>query len=187
MEVFLNSLFLVCASEMGDKTQLLALVLAARFRKPWVVLAGVGVATVLNHALASWAGLWLSTLLTPQALRWALAASFFVFAAWLLVPDKEPTVEAKESRFGAFLVTAIAFFFAEMGDKTQFATVALGAHYGQAFLVTIGTTIGMLLSNALAIFFGQKLLARLPLPWLRALASLLFAFFGLVILLAPAQ
>jgi putative Ca2+/H+ antiporter (TMEM165/GDT1 family) len=168
---------------MGDKTQLLALVLTARFRRPWIILAGVFTATILNHALASTLGLWLSGLVSPETLRWVLALLFFAFALWILIPDKETELK-DHSRFGAFLTTTIAFFIAEMGDKTQLATIALGARYPDALIVTVGTTLGMLASNALAIFLGEKLLARVPMKWIRVFASLLFFIFGGAILLS---
>lgn len=183
LDTLLHSFLLVFAGEMGDKTQLLALVLTSRYRKPWVILAGVLVATLLNHALASWAGAWLSSFFAPDHLRWALAATFFAFAAWILVPDKEGEVTTG-GRFGAFLTTVVAFFLAEMGDKTQLATVALGARYPDFVLVTLGTTAGMLASNALAVFLGHKLLERIPMKWVRACASLLFLAFGALILLS---
>ena len=167
---------------MGDKTQLLALVLTARFRKPWVILAGVFVATILNHALASWAGGWLATLLAPTTLKWVLALTFFAFAAWILIPDKEEELK-EHGRFGAFATTVIAFFLAEMGDKTQLATIALGARYSSIALVTIGTTAGMMASNALAIFLGERLLKRIPMKWIRVFACVLFVIFGIGILL----
>ena len=183
MEAILNSFFLVFVSEMGDKTQLLSLVLMARFRKPWIILAGVLVATLLNHALAAWAGEWVSSLLSPQHLKWVLAATFFGFGLWLLVPDKEG--EVKESgNWGAFLTTLVSFFIAEMGDKTQLATVALGARYSGVFLVTMGSTLGMMASNALAIFFGDALLRRIPMQWVRRAACALFIIFGVLILLS---
>lgn len=181
LETFINSFLLVFLGEMGDKTQLLALVLAAKFRKPWTIMAGIFVATLLNHALASWAGAWLASLVEPPTLKWILALTFFAFAAWILVPDKEE--ELKETgHWGAFFTTCVAFFIAEMGDKTQLATVALGARYSNAWLVTVGTTVGMLASNAVAIFCGQKLLAKIPMKWIRIAASLLFLGFGLVLL-----
>ncbi|RZA08245.1 MAG: TMEM165/GDT1 family protein [Proteobacteria bacterium] len=182
MQTFINSFLLVFASEMGDKTQLLALVLAARFRKPWVILAGVLVATLLNHALAAWAGGWLATLVSPEALKWILALTFFVFAAWILIPDKEGEFE-ESGKFGAFITTVVAFFLAEMGDKTQLATIALGARYESLALVTLGTTAGMMASNALAIFLGKKLLKRVPMKWVRVFACVLFVLFGIGILL----
>jgi len=181
ISVFTNSFFLVFAGEMGDKTQLLALLLAARYRQPWVILAGVFVATILNHALASWAGGLVASYFQPEVLKWALAILFFGFAIWILVPDKED--EFKESgRFGAFLTTVVAFFLAEMGDKTQLATVALGARYTQVWIVTLGTTMGMMASNALAIFLGEKLLKRIPMKWVRVFACILFFLFGIGIL-----
>lgn len=167
---------------MGDKTQLLALILAARFKRPWTIMAGVFVATILNHALASWAGVWISSWLSAETLKWVLAFTFLAFAAWILVPDKEGDVKG-DGRFGPFLTTVIAFFLAEMGDKTQFATVALGARYSQAWLVTVGSTMGMMGSNALAVFFGDRLLHRIPMKWIRILAAVLFAAFALAIAL----
>lgn len=181
METLFNSFLLVFASEMGDKTQLLALVLAARYRKPWLILAGVFVATILNHALASWAGVLLAAQANPQILKWVLAVIFFVFAAWILVPDKEGELKS-ESSFGPFLTTVITFFLAEMGDKTQLATIALGARYANTALVTLGTTLGMMGSNALAIFLGDRLLKRIPMKWVRVFASVLFVLFGIAIL-----
>ena len=166
---------------MGDKTQLLALVLTMRYHKPWTILGGVFVATVLNHALASWAGGWIGAQVDPVLLKWILAVIFFVFALWILVPDKEE--EVKESRFGPFLTTVVVFFLAEMGDKTQLATIALGAKYASPWIVTVGTTLGMMGSNALAIFFGRKLLMRIQMNWIRIFACVLFIFFGIGILI----
>ena len=183
MEALINSFLLVFAGEMGDKTQLLALVLTARYRKPWTILLGVFVATVLNHALASWAGEWVGSLVSPSTLKWILAGTFFVFAIWLLIPDKEGEVSG-EGRFGPFLTTVIAFFIAEMGDKTQLATVALGARYANIWLVTLGTTAGMMASNALAIFLGEKLLKKIPMNWVRMFACVLFILFGIAILVS---
>lgn len=183
MEALLNSFLLVFAGEMGDKTQLLALILAARYRKPWTILTGVFIATILNHALASYVGAFVSSFFAESTLRYALAGIFFVFAAWILVPDKEEELKTSR-RFGPLMTTIIAFFLAEMGDKTQLATVALGAEYArQIWLVTIGTTLGMMASNALAIFLGDRLLAKIPMQKVRIGASILFAIFGLGILL----
>lgn len=183
MEIVVNSFLLVFAGEMGDKTQLLALVLAARFGAPWRILAGVLVATLLNHALAAWAGAWISGLFAAETVRWILAAVFFACAAWILIPDKEDSA-AKHPAFGPFLTTLVVFFLAEMGDKTQIATVALGARYSDLTLVTAGTTLGMLASNALAVFLGDRLLKRLPMKWIRIATSALFALSGLGLLLA---
>lgn len=182
MEVLINCFILVFAGEMGDKTQLLALVLAARFRKPWTIMLGIFVATILNHALAAWGGGMAAAYIGPEYLRWGLALIFFAFAAWILIPDKEEELK-KESRFGAFLTTVIMFFMAEMGDKTQLATIALGARYANLTLVTLGTTLGMLASNALAIFLGDKLLKRIPMQRIRQFACGLFVLFGILILI----
>jgi Ca2+/H+ antiporter, TMEM165/GDT1 family len=181
LSALVNSFLLVFVGEMGDKTQLLALLLAARYRQPWVILSGVFVATILNHALASWAGGFLASYFDPTVLKWALAILFFGFAIWILIPDKEEELKAT-GRFGAFLTTVVAFFLAEMGDKTQLATVALGARFSQVWIVTLGTTMGMMASNALAIFLGEKLLKRIPMKWVRVFASALFFLFGIGIL-----
>ncbi len=183
LDAILNSFFLVFVSEMGDKTQLLALILAARYKKPWTILFGVFVATILNHALAAYAGGWLSSLLSPTALKWTLALIFFAFAAWILIPDKEEELKSEE-RFGPLLTTIVVFFIAEMGDKTQLATIALGARYSNLALVTFGTTAGMMASNALAIFLGDKLLKKIPMKWVRIFASILFVLFGIGILIS---
>lgn len=182
METLINSFLLVFAGEMGDKTQLLSLVLAARYKKPWIILFGVFIATILNHGLAAWGGAWVSSLVSPTVMAWILAGTFFVFAAWILIPDKEGEIKSGE-RFGPLVTTIVAFFIAEMGDKTQLATIALGAKYASTSLVTIGTTLGMLASNALAIFLGDKLLARIPMKWVRVFASVLFCLFGIAILI----
>lgn len=181
MEAIFNSFLLVFISEMGDKTQLLSLVLTARYKQPWVILAGVFTATLLNHAMAAWAGEWAASLLSPSTLKLVLAVIFFVFAVWILIPDKEGELKSN-TKFGVFFATVISFFLAEMGDKTQLATIALAAKYSSVTLVTLGTTIGMLGSNALGIFLGDKILQRIPMKWVRILASLLFAIFGLAIL-----
>jgi putative Ca2+/H+ antiporter (TMEM165/GDT1 family) len=183
MNTIINSFLLILASEMGDKTQIVALILATRFRKPWTVMAGIFVATLLNHAMASYVGAFMMTWVDPKTLKWVLAVIFFIFAAWILVPDKEEEVK-EHGRWGAFLTTVVAFFLAEMGDKTQLATVALGAKYGSPVLVTIGTTAGMLVADALAIFFGDALTQKIPMKWVRIFASGLFVLFGVGILLA---
>ncbi len=182
MDALINSFLLVFVSEMGDKTQLLALVLTARFQKPWTILAGVFVATILNHALAAYAGGWVASLVEPQTLKWILALSFFVFAFWILIPDKEEELKSP-GRFGAFLTTVIAFFIAEMGDKTQLATIALGAQYSSLMMVTLGTTLGMMGSNSLAIFMGNQLLQKISMTWIRRIACLSFLIFGVMILI----
>ena len=181
MEAILNSFLLVFAGEMGDKTQLLALVLAARYKKPWTILLGVFIATILNHAFASWAGSFVAAFFDARSLTIALALTFFAFAGWILIPDKEGELSS-ESRFGPLMTTVISFFLAEMGDKTQLATVALGARYSSIAAVTIGSTLGMLASNAMAIFLGDRLLAKIPMKQVRLFASVLFAVFGIVLL-----
>lgn len=181
MEAIINSGFLVFISEMGDKTQLLSLVLVARYKRPWVILLGVLVATLANHALAAGTGEFVATFISPSTLRWVLGAVFLFFALWILVPDKEGEIQSA-SGLGVFLTTVVSFFIAEMGDKTQLATVALGAKYSNVFLVTVGSTLGMLGANALAIFFGENLLKRIPMRYVRIVASLFFAIFGLIVL-----
>lgn len=181
MEAIVNSFLLVFVSEMGDKTQLLALVLAARFRRPWPIMAGILVATLLNHALASYVGTIVTHLISPVALKWILASSFIAFGIWILIPDQEEEFKDKH-RWGAFLTTAVAFFFAEMGDKTQLATVALGAKFAAPLLVTAGTTLGMLGADGLAVFFGHNFTDRIPMQWVHRIASALFVLFGIGIL-----
>jgi putative Ca2+/H+ antiporter (TMEM165/GDT1 family) len=181
VEAILHSFALVFVSEMGDKTQLLALVLATRFRKPWVIMAGILVATLLNHGLASYAGGYLSLYVSPMRLAYTLAAIFFAFALWILVPDKDEGLKV-EPRFGAFVTTVVAFFLAEMGDKTQLATIALGARFNAPLLVTAGTTAGMLVADGLAVFFGEKLTEKIPMKWIRYFAAAIFFAFGIYIL-----
>lgn len=167
---------------MGDKTQLLSLVLISCYKKPWTILAGVTVATLLNHALASWLGGFVASQISPDILKWSLASTFFIFAGWILIPDKEGEVKPL-GKFGVFITTLIAFFIAEMGDKTQLATIALGARFNDTVSVTIGTTAGMIASNALAIFLGEKLLKKIPMKWVRIFTCLLFIIFGILIIL----
>jgi len=181
METLLQSFVLVFAGEMGDKTQLLALILAARYRRPWTILLGIFIATVLNHWLVAWLGQWSSGFLSSEALRWVLGLLFLGFAVWILFPDKMETNE-KPDRWGPLATTIVVFFLAEMGDKTQLATLALGAQHSSVPLVTLGTTLGMLASNALAIFLGEHLLKKIPMSIVRKIASLLFALFGIAIL-----
>jgi len=168
---------------MGDKTQLLALVLVTRFKKPWTILAGILVATILNHAGATYFGRWISGLLDPQLLTWILAGTFFIFGLWILIPDKQE--ECPETHhWNVFFTTIGLFFMAEMGDKTQLATVALGARYDSLLWVTLGTTFGMMGSNAIAIFLGHKWLKKVPMKWVRVFTCALFLLTGLYLLLA---
>lgn len=182
MESIFNSFLLVFVSEMGDKTQLLALVLAARFRKPLPIMLGILAATLLNHGLASYLGSYITQFFSPNTLKWILALSFIGFGLWILIPDKEEDFENK-SKWGPFLSTLIVFFFAEMGDKTQLATVALGAKYAAPFMVTIGTTIGMMGADGLAVFFGEHLTKKISMKMIHRIASFMFILFGIGILL----
>lgn len=165
---------------MGDKTQLIALVLAARFKKPWTIMLGILVATLLNHALASFAGSYVKQFVDPNYLKWILAATFVGFGLWMLIPDKEEEV-SEQSKWGPFVTTTVIFFLAEMGDKTQLATLALGAKFSAPVLVTLGTTLGMLLADGLAVFYGPKLIEKISLKTLNKLASALFILFGIAI------
>jgi putative Ca2+/H+ antiporter (TMEM165/GDT1 family) len=177
MAAILASFLLVALSEMGDKTQLLAFSLATRFRRPWPVMGGILVATLANHALASSLGAWISDHVPARAMAGVLAATFIAFGLWTLRPDELEESES-EPRAGAFVTTAFLFFLAEMGDKTQLATVALAARYGSVVRVTIGTTLGMLVSDGLAVFLGQRLAARVSSARIRWAAASLFFVFG---------
>lgn len=182
MEAIINSFLLVFVSEMGDKTQLLALVLAAKFRKPWPIMAGILVATILNHALASYVGSFVTQYVSQDVLKWALALTFIGFGLWILVPDKDEGFK-DEHKWGPFLTTTVAFFLAEMGDKTQLATVALGAKYAAPVMVTLGTTLGMLGADGLAVLFGHKFTEKIPMTLVHRIASGLFIIFGIGIIL----
>jgi len=188
MEAFLTSTTLVAIAEIGDKTQLLSFVLAARLRKPSAIIAGIFVATVLNHALAGSVGVWLARLIAPQWLPWITGTVFIAFGLWALHPDsldEDPKIHPA----GAFVTTTIAFFIAEMGDKTQFATVALGAQFqGALFAVVMGTTLGMMLANVPAVIVGEKLAKRLPLNIMRWIAAGVFIATGVATMLgAPTK
>lgn len=178
MEALVHSFLLVFVSEMGDKTQLLALVLSAKFKKPLPIMAGILVATLLNHALASYLGAFVTGYVSPGMLKWILAATFIGFGLWMLIPDKDEGFEEKR-QWGPFLTTTVAFFFAEMGDKTQLATVALGAKFAAPWLVTAGTTLGMLGADGLAVFFGHRFTEKIPMKVIHRIASGLFIFFGI--------
>ena len=184
MESLLISTGVVALAEIGDKTQLLAFLLAARFKKPLPIIAGILVATIFNHGLAGALGAWITSLLTPDVLRWVLGLSFLGMAAWTLVPDKIEDDEANiASRFGVFGATLVTFFLAEMGDKTQVATVAMAAHYPDPLLVVAGTTLGMLLADVPAVFAGDKLAAKIPLKLVHGIAAAMFAALGVATLL----
>ena len=174
----------VALAEIGDKTQLLAFLLAARFKKPLPIILGILVATLVNHGLAGALGAWITAMLAPEVLRWVLCASFLGMAAWTLIPDKIEEEEAQVAqRFGVFGATLITFFLAEMGDKTQVATVAMAAHYADAVVVVIGTTLGMLIADVPAVVVGDKLAHRIPMRLVHGLAAALFAVLGVATLL----
>lgn len=180
MDAFLIAIGIVALAEIGDKTQLLSFVLAARYQRPWPIILGILVATLANHALAGAVGNWLTGLLGPDVLRWVLGVSFLLMAGWMLIPDKLDEDEANVApRFGVFGTTLIAFFLAEMGDKTQVATVALAAQYSDFLMVVAGTTAGMMLANVPAVLVGDKLAARLPVRLMHAIAAVIFAALGL--------
>jgi putative Ca2+/H+ antiporter (TMEM165/GDT1 family) len=184
MEAFLISTGLVALAEMGDKTQLLALILALRFRKPWPIVAGILVATLLNHALAGAVGAWVTTVLGPVWLRWILGLSFLAMAVWMLIPDQIDDEGADRApRWGVFGTTVIAFFLAEMGDKTQIATVMLAAQYQSWAWVVAGTTLGMMLANAPVVWLGERMTRRIPIRLVHLVSAGIFLVLGLAVLL----
>lgn len=183
LNAFLISTGIVALAEIGDKTQLLAFILAARFRRPLPIAAGILVATLLNHAAAGALGAWLTALAEPSTMRWILGVSFIAMALWTLVPDKFEAEEARIGDRGVFLTTLIAFFVAEMGDKTQFATIALAARFDSVFAVVAGTTCGMMLANLPAVYFGERLAERTPVRLVHMTAAALFAMLGVATLL----
>ena len=183
MEAFLVSTGIVALAEMGDKTQLLALVLAARFKKPWPIVAGIFVATILNHAMAGAAGAWITTLISPQMLRWILGISFIAMAVWMLIPDKlDDEEDGKAPRFGVFATTVVVFFLAEMGDKTQIATVMLAARYNAMIAVVAGTTLGMMLANAPVVWLGERVTRLVPLRVVHLVSAGIFAVLAVIAL-----
>ncbi len=184
LEAFLLSTGIVALAEMGDKTQLLSLVLAARFKRPWPIVWGILVATLLNHALAGAAGAWVMAMIGPDVMRWVLGVSFIAMGLWMLIPDKLDDDDAKPSHhWGVFMTTTWAFFLAEMGDKTQIATVALGAQYQPLVAVVAGTTLGMMLANAPVVFFGDAITKRVPIRVVHLIAAVIFAVLGVLALL----
>jgi putative Ca2+/H+ antiporter (TMEM165/GDT1 family) len=185
MEAFLVSAGLVAIAEIGDKTQLLAMILATRYRKPVPIILGILSATLANHALAAWAGAAAAGWLGAAAMRWIVGILFLAMAGWCLIPDKADEGPKAASHAGAFLATAVAFFLVEIGDKTQLATVALAARFNALVLVTAGTTFGMLLANAPVVLFGDAIARRLPLKIVRAVAALLFLALGLAAFFMP--
>lgn len=184
MESLLVSTGVVALAEIGDKTQLLAFILAARFKKPLPIVLGILVATILNHGMAGALGAWITAMLSPEILRWVLAASFLGMAVWTLIPDKIEEEETQVAqRFGVFGATLITFFLAEMGDKTQIATVAMAAHYPNPIFVVMGTTLGMLIADVPAVFAGDKLASKIPMKLVHSIAAAIFAVLGVATLL----
>ncbi len=184
MEAFLISTGIVALAEMGDKTQLLSLVLAARFRKPWPIVLGILVATLANHALAGAVGSWVTTVLGPDVLRWVLGLSFIAMAVWMLIPDRLDDDEGDEApRMGVFMTTVVAFFLAEMGDKTQIATVMLAAQYHAWAWVVAGTTLGMMLANAPVVWLGDAITRLVPIRLVHVVSAVIFAVLGALALL----
>jgi putative Ca2+/H+ antiporter (TMEM165/GDT1 family) len=184
LEALLVSTGVVALAEIGDKTQLLAFLLAARFKKPLPIVAGILVATLVNHGLAGALGAWITAHVSAEVLRWVLGLSFIGMAVWTLIPDKIDQDETRVAqRLGVFGATTIAFFLVEMGDKTQIATIALAARYGAPLLVVIGTTLGMLIADVPAVFIGEKLSSRIPVRAVHAVAATIFALLGVATLL----
>jgi Ca2+/H+ antiporter, TMEM165/GDT1 family len=184
VEAFLVSTGVVGLGEMGDKTQLLAIVLAAAFRKPVPIILGILVATLVNHAAAGAVGGWVAQAMSPDILRWAIGVSFLAMAGWLLVPDKiADDAAGGQRRFGVFGTTVVAFFLAEMGDKTQIATVALAARYTDIVQVVLGTTVGMMLANVPAVFLGDKIARKVSMRLVHGIAALIFGILGVLTLL----
>ena len=187
MEAFFVSIVVVAIGEIGDKTQLLALMLAARFRKPVPIILGIVVATLFNHTLAGLVGAWVRQVVPPEYLRWLLVVSFFAVALWALKPDKIETADASTSRLGVFAVTAFAFFLAEIGDKTQIATVVLAARFDNLVAVVAGTTAGMLIADVPVVFVGKPAATSIPFKLVRYVAASLFALLAVVAMFAPAM
>ena len=184
MEAFLISTGVVALGEIGDKTQLLAFMLAARFKRPWPICAAILVATLLNHGMAGAVGAWITTMVSPQVLRWILGVGFIAMAAWTLVPDKIDDDEIKaRGTLGVFGITLVSFFLAEMGDKTQIATVALAARFNDIIPVVAGTTLGMLIADVPAVLVGERLAGRLNVRLVHGVAAAVFAVLGVLTLI----
>ena len=184
MEALFVSTGVVALAEIGDKTQLLAFILAARFKKPVPIILGILAATLINHGLAGALGSWITSRLSPDTMRWVLAASFIAMAIWTLIPDKIEEEETQVAQqLGVLGATFVTFFLAEMGDKTQIATIALAAHYGAPLMVVAGTTLGMLLADVPAVFIGNKFAAKIPMKLVHSIAAAIFAAMGLLTLL----
>ena len=182
MDALLVSTAIVDLAEIVDKTHLLAFILAARFRRPWPIVLGILVATLANHAFAAAVGTWLTTLMGPHTLRWVLGLSFIAMAVWTLIPDKFDEDEARLPRLGVFGATLVAFFLAEMGDKTQIATVALAAQYQALVAVVAGTTLGMMIANVPAVLLGDRIATRMPVKLVHGIAAAIFLGLGIATL-----
>ena len=189
MEAFLVSTGLVALAEIGDKTQLLAFLLAARFRKPWPICLGILIATLVNHAGAGALGAWITAQVSPQTMRWVLGIGFLAMAAWTLIPDKidEDTEGGGKLKLGVLGTTIVAFFMAEMGDKTQIATIALAARFHDLLAVVAGTTLGMMLANVPAVFIGDRLAGKIPVRLVHGIAAVIFAVIGVATLLGGGE
>ncbi len=182
MNALLISIGVVALAEIGDKTQLLALALAAKYRRPWPIILGILAATLANHFLAGAVGTWITHRLGPDVMRWGLGLSFIAMAAWMMVPDKLDDTPKTPSRYGVFATTTLAFFIVEMGDKTQIATIALAAHYDALVAVVVGTTIGMMLANVPAVLLGNVAAEKLPKRLMNGIAALIFLALGIAVL-----
>lgn len=188
MQAFFVSTGVVALAEIGDKTQLLAFILAARFRRPWPIIAGIACATLLNHGLAGVLGAWITTVVQPSVLRWILGLSFVAMAAWVLIPDKlDDNNAVPAGRLGVFGATVVAFFLAEMGDKTQVATVALAANYASVLSVVLGTTLGMLIANVPAVLIARSFVERVPMKLVHGIAAFIFLVLGILTLSGVGQ
>ena len=183
MEALMVSTGVVALAEIGDKTQLLAFILAARFKKPWPIIAGILCATLINHGMAGALGAWITANISAESLRWVLGASFIGMAIWTMIPDKISDEETKiAKKLGVLGATFVTFFLAEMGDKTQVATIALAAHYASPILVVLGTTLGMLVADVPAVFIGRKLAHKIPMKLVHSVAAAIFALLGVATL-----
>lgn len=187
MDAFLISTGIVALAEIGDKTQLLAFILAAKFRRPLPIILGILVATLANHGVAGALGTWITSLAEPSTLRWVLGISFIAMAIWTLIPDKFEEEDAKLAKFGVFTTTLVAFFLAEMGDKTQVATVALAAQYQDLFAVVMGTTFGMMIANVPAVLLGDRIAHRMPTRLVHGIAAAIFAVLGVATLMGAGK
>lgn len=183
MEAFLVSTLAITIGEIGDKTQLLALLLAARFKRPIPIVLGIFVATIANHLLAALLGFWVANHVSPELLRWLLGLSFFAIAAWTLKPDTMEDESIDYGKYGVFMITVMTFFLAEIGDKTQIATVALAAKFDDIWMVVAGTTLGMMIADVPAVYLGKMASPKLPMKWIRWTAALIFAALGCAVLL----